>query len=184
MDDDEDDDDGDYDFGSKKKKAKAAKPPKAPKELKIRIKRESAGKTKLISESGHFPMRQEVSESSDDDYAAKSHKKKVKKTGSARDTPESGYADAMGVWRRGAAKKVVTYDEAQADYGLESEDDEVYYPSGMVTPGEFAHRSELMLAAIDGEADEIDLVLSHSRDEDRLNDPKDIPQENLVSHTP
>lgn len=127
-------------------------------------------------------MRQDNSESSDDDYAARSHKKKaLKKYASARDTPDSGFADSMGVWRRGAAKKVVTYDEAQADYGLESEDDEIYYPSGVVTSGKTDLSSELMSAVGEGEADEIDLVLSHSRHEDRLNDPKDIPQENLVS---
>lgn len=32
-----------------------------------------------------------------------------------------------------------------------------------------------------GNADEIDLVLSHSRDEEHANDEKDIPQTNLVS---
>lgn len=32
--------------------------------------------------------------------------------------------------------------------------------------------------------DEIDLVLSHSRDEDHLHDPQDIPQVNLVSIRP
>jgi hypothetical protein len=130
-------------------------------------------------------MRQDVSESSDDDYAARSHKKKVtKKTAGARDTPDSGFADSMGVWRRGAAKKVVTYDEAQADYGLESEEDEVYYPSGAATPGRSKMFHQLTPAVTGGEADEIDLVLSHSRHEDRLNDPQDKPQENLVSITP
>lgn len=33
-----------------------------------------------------------------------------------------------------------------------------------------------------GNADEIDLVLSHSRDEDKIGDEKDDPQTNLVSH--
>ena len=68
--------------------------------------------------------------SAEDDYAVKSHKKKffARTNGSSgRGTPESGFADSDGIWRRGAAKKVVTYDEAQADYGLESEDEEVYY---------------------------------------------------------
>ena len=37
--------------------------------------------------------------------------------------------DSDGAWRRGAARKVVTYDEAQADYGLGSDDD-VNYPAG------------------------------------------------------
>ena len=80
-----------------------------------------------------FPARREKSaESSDEDYAAKSHKKKFfsKIVGSSRATPDTGYPDSDGAWRRSAAKKVVTYDEAQADYGLENEDDGVYYPEG------------------------------------------------------
>lgn len=43
----------------------------------------------------------------------------------------------------------------------------------------FVFRTRLMKDG-EGEADEIDLVLSHSRHEDRLSDEKDIPQENLV----
>lgn len=35
--------------------------------------------------------------------------------------------------------------------------------------------------AVEDDAEEIDLVLSHTRHEDRLADPRDIPQENLVS---
>lgn len=85
------------------------------------------------------------------------------------------------MWRRGAAKKVVTYDEAQADYGLESEEDEVYYPANAAAPRMSTSTSALTLV-IEGNSDEIDLVLSHSRHEDRLNDPKDVPQENLRFH--
>lgn len=88
----------------------------------------------LTPASGSFPQRRDRSESSDEDYAAKSHKKKAYHNG-ARDTPDSGFADAQGVWRRGAAKKVVTYDEAQADYGLESEDEEMYSVSAAAEPG-------------------------------------------------
>jgi hypothetical protein len=65
-------------------------------------------------------------------------------------------------WRRDAAKKIVTYDEAQVDYGLESADEGPMEEE--VTSGH-----------------EIDLVLSHSRDEDHLADEQDIPQVNLVS---
>lgn len=55
------------------------------------------------------------------------------------------------------------------DYGLESEeDDEAYYQVEGGLPG------------YGGEADEIDQVLSHSRDEERVSDARDIPQENLV----
>ena len=87
-------------------------------------------------------MRKEKSFSSDEDYAAKAHKKKFfsKATGTAstsmRATPESGFADSEGVWKRGAARKVVTYDEAQADYGLESDEDDVYYQEGEAPAGE------------------------------------------------
>ena len=72
-----------------------------------------------------FPNRREKSVSSDADYAAKSHKKKffLKNGGGARAIPDAGYVDSDGAWRRGAARKVVTYDEAQADYGLDSDED-------------------------------------------------------------
>ncbi|CAD6582432.1 MAG: hypothetical protein TREMPRED_003281 [Tremellales sp. Tagirdzhanova-0007] len=118
-----------------------------------------------------FPSRREKSVSSDADYAAKSHKKKFfSKNGSgARATPDAGYVDSDGAWRRGAARKVVTYDEAQADYGLGSDDD-VNYPAG-----DLAIEPE-------GGSDEIDQVLSHSRHEDRLGDSDDLPQENLRFH--
>ena len=77
-------------------------------------------------------MRREKSgDSSDEDYASRAHKKKafsLAKGGSGAGTPMS---DADAAWRRGAAKKVVTYDEAQVDYGLESEEDDViYYEEG------------------------------------------------------
>jgi len=54
------------------------------------------------------------------------------------------------------------------DYGLESaeEEEELYQAQE--------------IAAFGGAADEIDQVLSHSRDEDHLTDPEDIPQKNLV----
>lgn len=111
-----------------------------------------------------FPARKERSVSDDDgDYAVKSHKRKVF---SVRDTPESFDSDAA--WRRGAAKKVVSYNEAAVDYGLDSASEE---DDG--TP--------MRAAAAESDQDEIDLVLSHSRDEEHANDPKDIPQVNLVS---
>ena len=78
-----------------------------------------------------FPTRRDKSvESSDEDYAVKSHKKKFfSKIGdNTRATPDADYVDSEGAWRRGAAKRVVTYDEAQADYGLETDEDVVYYP--------------------------------------------------------
>lgn len=180
----DDDDDSDFGGGPKKKssKSKAPKPPKEPSALKK--KRESTQEVKLISASASFPQRRERSESSDEDYASKSHKKKSIQY-SARDTPDSGFADAQDVWRRGAAKKVVTYDEAQANYGLESEDEEMYSVSGGAEQGsEYPECNESGLSeAGESAADEIDLVLSHSRHEDRLADEKDIPQENLVRMT-
>jgi chromodomain-helicase-DNA-binding protein 1 len=122
-----------------------------------------------VSALAAFPTRKDRSDSSDDDYGAKSHKKKKSARNSAQATPESGLADQDAAWRRGAAKKVVTYDEAEVDYGLESaEEEEKLYQAQEI-------------AAFGGVADEIDQVLSHSRDEERLADPEDIPQENLVS---
>jgi chromodomain-helicase-DNA-binding protein 1 len=121
-----------------------------------------------LSALAAFPTRKDRSDSSDDDYGAKSHKKKKSARNSAQATPESGLADQDAAWRRGAAKKVVTYDEAEVDYGLESaEEEEKLYQAQEI-------------AAFGGVADEIDQVLSHSRDEERLADPEDIPQENLV----
>lgn len=38
----------------------------------------------------------------------------------------------------------------------------------------------MLTIAVGDDAEEIDLVLSHTRHEDRLADPRDIPQENLV----
>lgn len=69
----------------------------------------------------------------DKDYADKSHKKKFfsKNGGPLRATPDIGFVDPDGI-KRGAAKKVVTYDEAQADYGLESDDD--VDPDGDIIP--------------------------------------------------
>ena len=62
---------------------------------------------------------------------------------------------------------MVSYNEAAVDYGLDSSGDE-----GDVTPAPQAETGE----------DEIDLVLSHSRDDEHTDDPRDIPQVNLVSH--
>lgn len=107
--------------------------------------------TSLISA---FPTRRERSASSDEDYGSKSHKRK--RVIAHSETPE------VDAWRRGAAKKVVSYDEANVDYGLESADE---------AP-----------AAEDATTDEIDQVLSHARDEERVNDPKDLPHENLRFH--
>ncbi|RSH91369.1 hypothetical protein EHS25_009668 [Saitozyma podzolica] len=97
------------------------------------------------------------SASSDEDYAQKSHKRKVfAKNGGSSRTPED---DA---WRRGATKRV-NYDEAQVDYGLESAD-------------------EAYLGEEVEDADEIDQVMSHARHEDHLSDPTDLPQVNLRYH--
>ena len=67
----------------------------------------------------------------------------------------------------------MSYKEPDLDAGLlmsdESDDDSA---RGSGTPAVYV--------AGEGE-DEIDLVLSHSRDEDHLQDEKDIPQINLVS---
>ena len=112
-----------------------------------------------------FPPRR-VFEPDDagDDYAAKSHKRKRDKRFSAggSGTPDS-YADASAVWRRGAKK--VSYNEAAMYDDLSASGSEGEVVTPVNTEGE----------------DEIDLVLSHARDEEHLQDPKDIPQLNLVS---
>ncbi|KAK8853315.1 hypothetical protein IAR55_004019 [Kwoniella newhampshirensis] len=169
---DDDEDDGmeesgdeDYDdpsFGSKKKLSNKSK-------MKVEKDRAQKLKTKKPKPAGHFPARRVESVSSDEDYGSKSHKKKFfsKSNGAtSRATPDTPYSESDGAWRRGAAKKVVTYNEADVDYGLESEEEEAaaYY------------------AADGGEnqtADEIDQVMSHSRDEAHKDDLVDLPQENL-----
>ncbi|KGB76774.2 chromodomain-helicase-DNA-binding protein 1 [Cryptococcus deuterogattii R265] len=159
---DDDDDDDDPSFGERKKKIK-----------KARAKVESDRPAKQKKSSGAFPMRKQVDESSDEDYGTKSHKKKYfSKTGvSRRATPGTPYSDD-NAFRRGAAKKVVTYNEADVDYGLESEDEAVdtgyYYTAGAPAEAE--------------PADEIDQVMFHWRDENHKDDPKDIPQTNLRFH--
>ncbi|KAK6909295.1 hypothetical protein I203_103312 [Kwoniella mangroviensis CBS 8507] len=174
----EDDEDEyeDYDdpsFGSKKKSSS--------KKAKVKSeRRESAGPPKKKKPSASFPMRKEKSISSDEDYGTKSHKKKFfSKSGASTanggggrtttGTPDTPYSEADGAWRRGAAKKVVTYNEADVDYGLEESEDEQgeYYGAAGVE---------------EEEADEIDQVLYHYRDEARKEAPKDIPQENLRFH--
>ncbi|OCF38014.1 chromodomain-helicase-DNA-binding protein 1 [Kwoniella heveanensis BCC8398] len=166
---DEEDEDGDEDedyddpsFGSKKKGT--SQKPKS----KTDSRRDSLGPSKKKKPSGSFPTRKEVSVSSDEDYGAKSHKKKFfskSNGGTNRGTPDTPYSEGDGAWRRGAAKKVVTYNEADVDYGLESADEEeVYY------------------AEEAGEVEEIDQVLYHYRDEARKEDPVDKPQENLRFH--
>ena len=176
MDDEGDEEDDDPSFGERKKKKKLAKV-KVPKEARGGPSKPKKRESSMISRQylksnipalAAFPTRKDRSDSSDDDYGAKSHKKKKSARNSAQATPESGLADQDAAWRRGAAKKVVTYDEAEVDYGLESaEEEEKLYQAQEI-------------AAFGGAADEIDQVLSHSRDEDRLADQEDIPQENLV----
>lgn len=94
-------------------------------------------------------MRKQVDESSDEDYGTKAHKKKYfSKTGVSRKaTPGTPYSED-NAFRRGAAKRVVTYNEADVDYGLESEDEAgdtgYHYTAGapaegvllMVVPGD------------------------------------------------
>lgn len=178
--DEEDEDDDDPSFGEKKKKKASGSKTKVVKEPRIsgppKLKKREFltcnfqdGSSLLALAS--FPLRKDKGESSDEDYGSKSHKKKpqARRPPSGQSTPD-GFADADAAWRRGAAKKVVTYDEGQVDYGLASEEEEDAYYQAQEASG------------LGGAADEVDQVLSHSRDEDRLADPADIPQENLVSH--
>lgn len=94
-----------------------------------------------------FPSaRRAGSNSSDEDYAAKSHKKKFFQRSGAHSrgtaTPDTSFgdSDAASSWRRGAARKVVTYNEANVDYGLDSDgDDDMFYggqmPIGKIKAG-------------------------------------------------
>ncbi|GMK59395.1 hypothetical protein CspeluHIS016_0800010, partial [Cutaneotrichosporon spelunceum] len=156
---DDDDGDDDPDFGASKK-PKVRGPPKLKK-----------------STVGLFPsVRRAGSNSSDEDYAAKSHKKKFFQRSGAHSrgtaTPDTsfGASDDGSSWRRGAARKVVTYNEANVDYGLDSDGDDDMF-DGREAPIENGVA-----------ADEIDLVLSHSRDDEHKNDERDDPQTNLRFH--
>ena len=71
----------------------------------------------VASVAAAFPARRAKSLSSDEDYAVKAHKKKAYVAPTGRSTPDTFDSD----WRRGAAKKVVNYNEAEVDYGLGSE---------------------------------------------------------------
>lgn len=92
-------------------------------------------KLTLSATVGLFPSaRRAGSISSDEDYAAKSHKKKFFQRSGAHSrgtaTPDTsfGASDDGSSWRRGAARKVVTYNEANVDYGLDSDgDDDMFY---------------------------------------------------------
>ncbi|WVQ77477.1 hypothetical protein IAR50_007163 [Cryptococcus sp. DSM 104548] len=155
----DDDDDDDPSFGESKKKAK-----------KPRTKVEREKPLKKSKSGGAFPMRkQQADESSDEDYGSKAHKKKNFAGKVKRDASNTPYSES-DAWRRGAAKKIVTYNEADVDYGLESEDEAAaaYYSAAPELQGD--------------PADEIDQVLYHWRDDAHLNDPKDIPQVNLRFH--
>ena len=118
--DEDEDEDQDYDGDILSKKRLTAKKPSRP---------PLSNKKPPMS----FPARVERSTSSDEDYAAKSHKKKFfPRTGreTSRNTPD---VDSDGAaWKRGAARKVITYDEAQVDYGLQSEEEMLDPPSELL----------------------------------------------------
>jgi chromodomain-helicase-DNA-binding protein 1 len=154
----------DSDYGQPKSKPKAPRPAPAaaPRKCKLCV------SLCIISHFSAFPTTRRQSASSDEDYAQKSHKRKVfAKNGGSSRTPED---DA---WRRGATKRV-NYDEAQVDYGLESAD-EAYL-------GEEVEGEHIIIASLIPDADEIDQVMSHARHEDHLSDPTDLPQVNLRYH--
>ncbi|WVN87533.1 uncharacterized protein L203_102716 [Cryptococcus depauperatus CBS 7841] len=159
----EDDYYDDPSFGSKRKKPKKSRISVVEKKL-IKIKKPA----------GAFPMRKLQDESSDEDYGTKSNRKKSSsKSGTTGPRTASGtpYSES-DAFRRGAAKKVVTYNEANVDYGLESEDERAatdhYY-----TAAETIGTNQL---------DEVDQVMYHYRDENHKDDPKDNPQVNLRFH--
>ncbi|KAI9634188.1 putative Chromodomain helicase [Dioszegia hungarica] len=133
-----DEDDEDDDYGDVKKRA--PRPPKPPKAVATQA----------------FPTRRPKSESDDEEYAVKSHRRKV--------FVKAGSLESGGSWRRGATKKVVTYDETQGNEDL------------------MESASEHEAPVVEGDTDEIDLVLSHTRHEEHLADPLDLPQVNLRYH--
>lgn len=102
----------------------------------------------LTQAPAHFPSKRPSSDSSDEDYATKSHKKKFfeRSGGNSRgtSTPDTAFDSDGASWRRGAARKVVTYNEASVDYGLDSEgDDDVMYYQQEARVGESMERSHL-----------------------------------------
>lgn len=180
---DDGDEDDDPDFGSSAKRKPQR--PKATKKGSL----VSHALADVFTAPAHFPSKQRPSsDSSDEDYARKSHKKKFfeRSGGNSRgtSTPDTAFDSDGASWRRGAARKVVTYNEASVDYGLDSEgDDDVMYYQQEARVGECPF-GQHALTADNGNADEIDLVLSHSRDEEHAKDEKDVPQTNLVSARP
>lgn len=145
FDDDDGDMDDDPDFGdAPKRKAVQGGPPKHMKKSGEK----SAGPRLTDSAVQEFPTsRRGNSVSSDEDYAAKSHKKKFFQRSGANSrgtaTPDTSFGDSDAAsWRRGAARKVVTYNEASVDYGLDSEgDDDVAYYDQQAPIGELLFSS-------------------------------------------
>jgi chromodomain-helicase-DNA-binding protein 1 len=134
----EDDGDGDDDpsFGdAPKPKAPKSGPPKHIKKSESKM-----CSTALTAALQQFPSKRATSVSSDEDYAAKSHKKKFFQRSGANSrgtaTPDTSFGDSDAPsWRRGAARKIVTYNEASVDYGLDSEgDDDVMYYNDKEAP--------------------------------------------------
>jgi len=94
----------------------------------------------FVAASAAFPSRKQRSESADGDYASKSHRKKTFVSNARGTSTPTGF-DSDGTLRRDAAKKVRSYNETEVDYGLDSEDDVMYYPQGSAGLGEWCAHS-------------------------------------------
>ena len=136
-------------------------------------------------------------ESSDEDYgqdvARRTHRKpdhpsiagiKRRRQGTV-DTNEDSDAYRLMSSRTG---KAIDYNEKAVDYGLESDEAEeeaprpkanAYYNSGKrISLSSTCRIAEHPIAA---DSDEIEGVFGYSRDDTRLDDPVDLPYENMVS---
>lgn len=115
--------------------------------------------------------------SEDEDYAKKIHRKKnpafSKAKKASRVSSVSTNASDSEAFKFSRTGKQVNYNEKEVDYGLgeSEEDDEPVRPKANVD--------------FEGaEADEIEGVFGWARDETRMDDPVDLPYENIVSSAP
>ena len=190
----DDDDDDDEDFGVKSSKKKKAGP--APKRT---TKRASPAYPKgALFMNEVLPMRVDslmllisldslesspgqwkskttrIEASEDEDYAKKIHRKKNPNISKAKRASRVSSVFTNGsdseAFKFSRTGKQINYNEKEVDYGLgESED------------GEDEVRPKANVDFEGAEADEIEGVFGWARDENKLDDPVDLPYENIVS---
>lgn len=117
------------------------------------------------------------SSSDEDDYAKKSHRKqktnpkisglkRQSRAGSEIDSSDAATASSSVRNFNARTNKSLNYNEADVDYGLEVDE----------------NGHEGVAEYFEGPTDEIDGVFGHSRDETRLDEPEDLPLENMRFH--